>query len=139
MASVPTPTPPAVVTKVYPSGDVLPANHLKFYLYFSKPMRGGPDLFQYLRIEDADGKAVYDPWLHDELIHLPLLLSLPHSTDDVGRRVPAMTQSCDIMPTLLDAFARAPVGATAIQSAQLERMEAALAPYWGADTATLGL
>ena len=44
-----------------------------------------------------------------------------------------------IVPTLLDAFARSPSGATAIQSSQLERMEAALAPYWGADTAYLGL
>jgi arylsulfatase A-like enzyme len=44
------------------------------------------------------------PWLHDELIHVPLLLSLPHSADDVGRRVPALTQSCDLMPTLLDLF-----------------------------------
>jgi hypothetical protein len=60
-------TPPAVVTKVYPSGAVLPANHLKFYIYFSKPMRGGPEIFDQIQILDADGKAVYDPWLHDEL------------------------------------------------------------------------
>jgi hypothetical protein len=60
-------TPPAVVTKLYPSSDVLPANHLRFYIYFSKPMRGGQEIFDQIRILDADGKAVYDPWLHDEL------------------------------------------------------------------------
>jgi arylsulfatase A-like enzyme len=48
--------------------------------------------------------GAYRAWLHDELIHVPLLLSLPHSTDDVGRRVPALTQSCDLMPTLLELF-----------------------------------
>jgi hypothetical protein len=60
-------TEPAVVAKVYPSGGVLPANHLKFYIYFSKPMRGGPEIFDQIRIEGADGKVVPDPWLHDEL------------------------------------------------------------------------
>jgi arylsulfatase A-like enzyme len=51
------------------------------------------------------------PWLHDELIHLPLLLRLPPSLAlDVGReevkgsRVSALTQSVDVMPTLLESF-----------------------------------
>jgi arylsulfatase A-like enzyme len=47
--------------------------------------------------------GLYRPWLHDELIHLPLLLSLPHG-NDAGRRVAALTQSCDLLPTLLELF-----------------------------------
>lgn len=51
----------------------------------------------------------YRPWLHDELIHVPLLLRLPSSlagggTDVKGARVAGLTQSVDIMPTLLEAF-----------------------------------
>jgi arylsulfatase A-like enzyme len=43
------------------------------------------------------------PWLHDELIHLPLLMRLPGSAD-AGRRVSALTQAADLAPTLLGAF-----------------------------------
>jgi arylsulfatase A-like enzyme len=43
------------------------------------------------------------PWLHDELIHLPLLVRLPHSAE-AGLRIGALTQAVDLFPTLLDAF-----------------------------------
>jgi arylsulfatase A-like enzyme len=43
------------------------------------------------------------PWLHDELIHLPLLVRLPGGAE-AGRRVGALTQPVDLLPTLLDAF-----------------------------------
>jgi arylsulfatase A-like enzyme len=43
------------------------------------------------------------PWLHDELIHLPLLLRLP-SRAMAGQRVAALTQAVDLFPTLLDVF-----------------------------------
>jgi arylsulfatase A-like enzyme len=43
------------------------------------------------------------PWLHDELIHLPLLVRLPGAAE-AGRRVFALTQPVDLLPTLLDAF-----------------------------------
>jgi arylsulfatase A-like enzyme len=43
------------------------------------------------------------PWLHDELIHLPLLLRLPGATE-AGRRVSALTQAVDLAPTLADWF-----------------------------------
>jgi arylsulfatase A-like enzyme len=50
----------------------------------------------------------YRPWLHDELIHVPLLLRLPASLagerEVKGVRVAGLTQSPDIMPTLLEAF-----------------------------------
>jgi hypothetical protein len=55
------------VIKVLPSGDVLPANHLKFYIYFSQPMRGGQAIFKQIAIVDENEKEVYDPWLHDEI------------------------------------------------------------------------
>jgi hypothetical protein len=58
---------PAVIEKIYPTVDVLPANHLKFYIYFSQPMRGGKDIFDQIQILDAKGNPVYDPWLRDEL------------------------------------------------------------------------
>jgi hypothetical protein len=61
------PSPPAFVEKVYPSADVLPANHLRFYLHFSRPMRGGQAIFDQIRILDANGEEVTDPWLRDEL------------------------------------------------------------------------
>ncbi len=61
------PATPARVVKVFPTGDVLPANHLKFYIYFSQPMRGGQAMFKQFAILDEDGKEVYDPWLHDEI------------------------------------------------------------------------
>lgn len=43
------------------------------------------------------------PWLHEELIHLPLLLRLP-SAAEAGRRVAALTQTVDLAATLADWF-----------------------------------
>lgn len=43
------------------------------------------------------------PWLHDELIHLPLLLRLPGAAE-AGRRVAALTQAIDLAPTLASWF-----------------------------------
>jgi hypothetical protein len=64
----PRPAAPApVVEKVYPTADVLPANHLRFHIRFSRPMRGGKEIFQHIRILDAKGKEVVSPWLPDEL------------------------------------------------------------------------
>lgn len=58
--------PPKVVT-IYPTADVLPANHLRFYIYFDRPMRGGKDLFKHLAILDEKGKEIDEPWLVDEI------------------------------------------------------------------------
>jgi arylsulfatase A-like enzyme len=43
------------------------------------------------------------PWLHEELVHLALLARLPGGAE-AGRRVPALTQPVDLLPTLLEAF-----------------------------------
>jgi arylsulfatase A-like enzyme len=43
------------------------------------------------------------PWLHDEIIHLPLLVRLPGRAE-AGRRVGALTQTVDLAATLADWF-----------------------------------
>ena len=59
--------PPAEVVAVWPTNEILPANHLRFYIQFSRPMRGGSDIFDQIRLQDSDGQDVTDPWLRDEL------------------------------------------------------------------------
>lgn len=48
---------PAKVAAVYPSADVLPENHLRFYLHFSAPMSRG-EAYDHLRLLKADGQPV---------------------------------------------------------------------------------
>jgi arylsulfatase A-like enzyme len=43
------------------------------------------------------------PGLHDELVHVPLLMRLP-SSDHAGMRVAALTQPVDLLPTFLEAL-----------------------------------
>src|SRR5262249_32826172 len=43
------------------------------------------------------------PWLHEELVHLPLILRLPGAAA-AGPRISALTQPVDLAPTLLEAF-----------------------------------
>ena len=53
---------PTEVVRIYPSGDVLPENQLKFYVQFSAPMsRGGT--YEHVRLREADGKVVDLPFL----------------------------------------------------------------------------
>ena len=60
---------PAVVGQVYPSASTLPANNLKFYLHFSKPMREGKAIFDQIQILDLDnhGEPIPHPWRRVEL------------------------------------------------------------------------
>lgn len=53
---------PTVVQQVYPSGDRLPENHLRFYIHFSGPMRQG-EAYEHLHLLDASGKALDHPFL----------------------------------------------------------------------------
>lgn len=66
---VPQAKPPAraVVTRVFPSSDVLPANALKFYIHFSQPMRNGRAIFDRIHLLDEDGDEIPDPWRRTEL------------------------------------------------------------------------
>ena len=58
--------PPRVV-KIYPTADVLPANQLRFYIHFDRPMRGGKGLFKHMALRDENGKEIDEPWLIDEI------------------------------------------------------------------------
>ena len=55
-------SPSTVVTRLYPSGDVVPANQLRMYLHFSAPMdwRSG---FDYVTLLDEHGQEVVDAFL----------------------------------------------------------------------------
>lgn len=54
-----------VVTNVYPSGEVLPENQLRFYIHFSTPMRQGA-AYRHIRLMDSDGKAIDQAFLELE-------------------------------------------------------------------------
>lgn len=47
--------------------------------------------------------GLHRPWLHTELVHLPLIVRLPGAAE-ACRRVPGFTQPPDLYPTLLDLF-----------------------------------
>ena len=47
--------------RIYPTAETLPANHLKFYLHFSEPMRQGVFL-EHCRLLDDEGRPVPEPF-----------------------------------------------------------------------------
>lgn len=53
------------------------------------------------------------PWLHEELVHLPLVLRLPGAAE-ACRRVPGFSQPPDLAPTLLDLFGLKPADAPSL-------------------------
>lgn len=59
---------PPAVTRVYPSAQALPENLLRFYVYFSAPMRE-EEALQHLRLLDERGEEVPGAFLdpHEEL------------------------------------------------------------------------
>lgn len=84
--------------RIHPSVDVLPANHLKFYIEFPAAMARG-DIFQYFSlIENESGDAVPDPFreieLWDESAHRLTLWFHP------GRQKPGVNLNIDIGPIL---------------------------------------
>ena len=54
--------PTTVVSTIYPSGDVVPENLLKFYLHFSAPMSRG-HIYNYIHLLSSNGRAVEQPFL----------------------------------------------------------------------------
>jgi len=50
----------ARVVQIYPSGDVLPSNQLRLYIYFSSPMSRGVAA-QYIHVLDENGKILQGP------------------------------------------------------------------------------
>jgi hypothetical protein len=55
-------TAPTVVEQVYPTSDLLPENHLKFYIHFSAPMSRG-EAYEHLQILDGNGKPIESAFL----------------------------------------------------------------------------
>lgn len=76
-----TPAPPkdrpaTVVTQIYPSGEVLPENQLKFYLQFSAPMSRG-SVYEHVKLRDAAGQEIELPFLElDEELWDPAMTRL---------------------------------------------------------------
>ena len=65
------PSPPAApaptIEHIYPTADLLPANHLKFYIVFSEPMQPG-EIWNYFGLLDLDNEQpVPRPFRHTEL------------------------------------------------------------------------
>jgi len=57
------PTRPATtVSQVYPTREILPENHLRFYIHFSAPMSHG-EAYRHIRLLDAKGKPIASPFL----------------------------------------------------------------------------
>lgn len=55
------------VDYIAPAADRLPANMLKFGLFFSRPMREGREVFSRIHLYDAAGKEIPSPWRDIEL------------------------------------------------------------------------
>lgn len=60
-------SPPPIVERVYPTTDQLPANHLKFYIFFSRPMREGREIFDQIELRDENDQSVREAWRRTEL------------------------------------------------------------------------
>lgn len=56
-----------VVENVQPAGAEVPANLLKFYVHFSRPMREGREVFTRIRLLDTRGEEIGAPWRDTEL------------------------------------------------------------------------
>jgi arylsulfatase A-like enzyme len=64
----------------------------------------------------------YRPWLHEEVVHLPLIVRQPGAAD-AGLRVSALTQPADLAATLLDQFGKSVPAADGKSWLQLLRGE----------------
>jgi hypothetical protein len=69
-------SPSTVVSRVYPSADLLPENLLKFYVHFSAPMSRG-SIYDHIHLRDSAGKEVELPFLEiDEELWDPAMTRL---------------------------------------------------------------
>lgn len=57
----------ASVESVRPACAEVPANLLKFYLHFSRPMREGREVFSHIELLDESGESIGAPWRDTEL------------------------------------------------------------------------
>jgi hypothetical protein len=92
--------PVTTVVQVYPSGDELPENLLKFYIHFSAPMRGG-DVYAHIHLRDEAGGLVELPFLElDEELWNPEMTRLTLFIDP-GRIKREVKPLEDIGPALV--------------------------------------
>jgi hypothetical protein len=90
--------PIARVERVYPSGDVLPANQLRLYLFFSTSMSQG-EAGRRIRLLDEDGKELEGVFLPGEELWDPSFRRLT-MTFDPGRIKRGLTSNESIGPPL---------------------------------------
>jgi hypothetical protein len=96
-------TPVARVDHVYPSGDVLPSNQLRLYIYFSLPMSRGAAA-QHIHILDGNGKALEGSqalFLPGEELWDPNFTRLT-MTFDPGRIKRGLTSNQSIGPPIVE-------------------------------------
>tara|TARA_R110002096_G_scaffold403766_4_gene601373 strand:- start:8212 stop:9258 length:1047 start_codon:yes stop_codon:yes gene_type:complete len=55
------------VTRIEPGSGVVPANLLKFYVYFDQPMREGRAIFDHFHLVDDAGMEIEAPWRRQEI------------------------------------------------------------------------
>src|SRR5262245_31059215 len=96
-------TPQVRVVQIYPSGDVLPSNQLRLYIYFSNPMSRGVAA-QYIHVLDENGKALQGPesvFLRSQELWDPAFRRLT-MTFDPGRIKRGLTSNQTIGPPIMD-------------------------------------
>ena len=91
---------PTLVTAIFPSGERLPQNLLRFYIHFSQPMSRG-DSYTHIELQDSDGNCVKSPFLE-----LPQELWDPQQSRfsllfDPGRIKKELSPRRDLGPPLL--------------------------------------
>jgi hypothetical protein len=91
-------SPLARVERVYPSGEVLPSNQLRLYIYFSAPMSHG-EAAQRIRVLDENGKPLNGVFLPGEELWDPTFQRLT-MTFDPGRIKRGLTSNESIGPPL---------------------------------------
>jgi hypothetical protein len=93
-------TPAARVERVYPSGDLLPCNLLRLYVYFSAPMSQG-EAGRRMRLLDAQGKEVPQVFLPGEELWDPQYRRLT-VTFDPGRIKRGLTSNVAMGPPIVE-------------------------------------
>ena len=90
-----------VVKQVYPTGDTLPENLLKFYVHFSAPMRRGR-IYDHIRLLEESGQEVELPFLEiDEELWDPSMTRLTLFIDP-GRIKRGVRPLEDVGPALVE-------------------------------------
>ena len=59
--------PPTRVSSISPQAELLPANVLRFYVTFSRPMREGREVLERIKLYQVNGAEISAPWREVEL------------------------------------------------------------------------